>query len=58
MEVRDDGKGIPEAALTSPRSLGLLGMRERVALLGGEVSFGGRAGQGTAVLVRMPRRKG
>ena len=36
MEVRDNGKGIPESALTSPGSMGLLGMRERALAAGGE----------------------
>ena len=35
LEVRDNGKGISEADLQDVRSLGLLGMRERVRLAGG-----------------------
>jgi signal transduction histidine kinase len=56
MEVRDDGGGIPAAALVNPRSLGLLGMRERADLLGGAVEFDAGSG-GTRVVVRLPRRK-
>jgi len=54
LEVEDDGVGISPARLAERRSLGLLGMRERVAVFGGEIEFAGVPGQGTAVLVRMP----
>jgi PAS domain S-box-containing protein len=56
LEVRDDGAGIREAALTSVRSLGLLGMRERARAFGGEVLIRGVPGQGTEVTVKIPRR--
>jgi PAS domain S-box-containing protein len=56
LEVRDDGAGIREAALTDVRSLGLLGMRERARAFGGEVVIRGASGQGTQVMVRIPRR--
>ncbi len=54
LEVRDNGRGIAEADLVSSESLGIRGIRERAALLGGEVSIQGRRGQGTAVRVRVP----
>jgi PAS domain S-box-containing protein len=51
--VRDDGIGFdPEAALrrvAAGRGLGLLGMRERAALLGGRVDFRSVEGRGTEV---------
>ena len=34
--------------------MGLLGMRERVALVGGTMEIESGAGQGTTVLVRVP----
>lgn len=37
MEVRDNGRGITEAEINNTQSIGLLGMRERAALLGGEI---------------------
>jgi len=52
--VRDNGKGITEADIANPQSLGLLGMKERVAQLGGEVVFKSHPGQGTVVTVRVP----
>ena len=55
--VRDDGTGIPPAALTNVKSLGLLGMRERARAFGGEVVIQGASGQGTVVRVKIPRRE-
>jgi signal transduction histidine kinase len=54
LEIRDNGKGISEQVTKSATSLGLIGMRERAAALGGEVVFRGAPGQGTAVLVSLP----
>jgi PAS domain S-box-containing protein len=53
--VRDDGTGITQREISAATSLGLLGMRERAILLGGEVMIhGGRGGKGTTVTLRMP----
>ena len=38
LTVRDDGRGVTEEELSSPASLGLLGMRERAEALGGSLS--------------------
>src|ERR1051325_11408028 len=54
--IRDDGAGIPPAALTDVKSLGLLGMRERARAFGGEVVIQGRPGQGTVVKFKIPNR--
>ena len=54
MEVRDDGRGITESQMLNSRSLGLLGMKERALLVGGEVSITGKEDGGTTVLVRVP----
>jgi PAS domain S-box-containing protein len=54
LKVEDDGVGISSARLAERHSLGLLGMRERVAAFGGEIELAGMPGQGTAVVVRMP----
>jgi signal transduction histidine kinase len=58
LEVRDDGRGISEAQRRGAQSLGLLGMRERVRLLQGDLSIEGRPGQGTTVRVRLPLTEG
>ena len=52
--VADNGAGISDAKLSDCRSLGLLGMKERVALLGGELSIQGHPGKGTTVTARLP----
>jgi signal transduction histidine kinase len=52
--IRDNGRGISEAQITSPKSIGLLGMRERASLLAGKVTFTGTPGHGTTVTVRIP----
>lgn len=54
LEARDNGRGIRANEFSNPKSLGLLGMRERALLLGGEVSIRGVPGKGTAVTVRIP----
>ncbi len=54
LRVRDNGRGIDPAALGDMESLGLLGMRERVLQLDGEISIErGREG-GTVVAVEFP----
>lgn len=54
--VSDDGKGFdqPTAAGAQNGHLGLAGMRERVALLGGQMSVRSKTGQGTRVTVEIP----
>jgi len=54
LQIGDNGRGISEAEIASGKSIGLAGMRERAALLAGEVTFAGIAGQGTTVTVRIP----
>ena len=54
LEVKDNGRGITGQQKTNVRSLGLLGMQERLHLLGGCVDIEGAAGQGTRVKVCVP----
>jgi len=58
LQVMDNGRGIAQDQISSAGSLGILGMRERALLLGGEF-FIGNTGSGTVVRVRIPidRRK-
>ena len=53
LEVRDDGCGF-EPQRTRQKTLGLVGMRERVLMLGGELSIVSTPACGTAVSVRIP----
>jgi signal transduction histidine kinase len=52
--VQDNGRGITEEEISNTRSIGLIGMRERAALLSGEINFLGRPGEGTTVTVQIP----
>ena len=54
LRVQDNGRGITESEIQSPKSIGLLGMQERARLQGGEVQFQGNPDQGTTVTVRVP----
>ena len=51
--VRDDGRGIPDAGEAA--SLGVLGMKERANLVGGEFVLESAAGKGTTARVKVPR---
>jgi PAS domain S-box-containing protein len=56
--VEDDGHGFdadsPPAAPAAERRLGLLGMRERIALIGGTLTVESGHGRGTTVIARVP----
>ena len=54
LHIHDNGRGITEEELRRTKSLGLVGMRERAASLGGEFLIRGEAGGGTTVTVRLP----
>lgn len=54
--IEDDGRGFDPAALAGEANggLGLVSMRERAALTGGELQIESAAGRGTVVHVRVP----
>jgi signal transduction histidine kinase len=52
LRVRDDGAGFEPGA--DRRGLGLQGMRERAALLGGAVQLESAPGKGTMITARFP----
>jgi signal transduction histidine kinase len=54
LEVHDNGKGIEGDQLSGGSSLGILGMRERALLLGGELTITSAPRQGTTVRARIP----
>ena len=52
--IRDDGRGIVDADMEKAESLGLVGMRERVWGLKGEISIGADEGPGTRIDIVLP----
>ncbi len=57
VEVRDNGKGFDSEKAPKKKSFGLLGMRERAAVLGGSIDITSARGQGTVVNVRIPIKR-
>jgi signal transduction histidine kinase len=53
LSVRDDGRGMPVAALAAGSS-GIAGMRERAMLVGGTLKVESAPGRGTAVTLEIP----
>jgi hypothetical protein len=54
VNVSDNGKGFSVEAPRKPNSYGLLGLRERASLLGGEATITSAPGKGTQVEIRLP----
>ncbi|MBT1072407.1 sensor histidine kinase [Pelotalea chapellei] len=54
LTVRDNGRGITSEEIASPQSIGLIGIRERVFIIGGSMRIFGSSEQGTALFVRAP----
>ncbi|HSS28949.1 MAG TPA: response regulator [Usitatibacter sp.] len=54
LTVEDNGRGITNKELESPRSLGFLGLRERVLAFSGTIDVSGEEGRGTRVSVTIP----
>jgi signal transduction histidine kinase len=56
LTVADNGRGISEDEIANTRSIGLVGMKERAMLIGGDVGLHGAPGKGTTVTARAPLR--
>ena len=54
LQIRDNGRGFAQADPSLSKSLGLLGMRERAAILGGRVNVSSAPGKGTTVTAWIP----
>jgi PAS domain S-box-containing protein len=54
LTIRDNGRGIEQTETTKQGSYGLLGIRERMVLMGGTFVIGRNANQGTQVRVCIP----
>ncbi|MDQ1144342.1 two-component system sensor histidine kinase DegS [Bacillus sp. SORGH_AS 510] len=51
--IKDNGIGF-DTSIKKPESFGMIGMRERVDLLDGDITFDSKIGKGTAVWIRVP----
>ena len=56
LRVQDNGKGISPAAAGGTKTLGVLGMRERTAMLGGTFILESEPGVGTSIVMMIPRQ--
>ncbi len=54
LRVRDNGRGLPAASAGAPRGVGLLGMRERISHLHGQLKVTSVAPSGTEVACQIP----
>ncbi len=54
LTIADDGKGISEEQIATGKSIGLIGMRERAHLSGGELTIFCAPGTGTIIVARIP----
>ena len=57
LEVRDNGKGISEKNISDPKAFGLIGMKERLSSLNGEMKIKGIKGKGTTVSICIPLKE-
>ncbi len=56
--VSDQGRGFDSMVVTDDGSLGLVSMRERVRLVGGQIAVESRKGEGTRIAVQIPWSNG
>ncbi len=55
LQIEDRGCGFdPEVVLKAPRSSGIIGMQERVMVLGGHITIESSPGSGTTIMAELP----
>jgi two-component system sensor histidine kinase UhpB len=54
LAIEDNGRGITEEEIKRYGSLGLLGMKERITILGGTLDVEGKPGAGTTLTIQIP----
>jgi signal transduction histidine kinase len=54
LKVMDNGRGISKEEISSPRSFGIIGIRERVRFWGGQSAFVGIPNKGTTMTISIP----
>ncbi|MGD1043781.1 MAG: sensor histidine kinase [Bacteroidota bacterium] len=58
VEIADNGKGIDQAMIVHPESLGILSMQERARMLGGKIAITSNPGKGTCIVLSAPIHNG
>ncbi|MHB8401777.1 MAG: sensor histidine kinase, partial [Bacteroidia bacterium] len=54
LEITDDGIGVSQATILKSKHLGIVGMKERAAMLGGKLTIEGTTGKGTHTKLILP----
>jgi PAS domain S-box-containing protein len=54
LKVKDNGIGIPKEKINDPKSLGIIGMQERVDFLRGNLTIKGVKEKGTTIIINIP----
>ena len=54
MIIQDDGQGFDPLTVGVKKTLGILGMKERVNILGGEYFIKSEPGKGTEIRIEVP----
>jgi signal transduction histidine kinase len=54
LAIQDDGIGITKEKIESAKSLGLIGMRERVSQFGGKIDISSKEGHGAKLTIFIP----
>ena len=57
LTIKDNGRGITETEESAGQSLGLIGMRERAYLVGGDINIESIEGDGTKITVQVAARE-
>jgi signal transduction histidine kinase len=56
LQVHDNGQGFNETEIKGKKTLGLVGMKERAKMFGGNLTIQSAAGKGTKIILRVPMR--
>jgi len=54
LTIEDDGQGFEQERIGVKQTLGILGMRERCEMMGGEYTLQSAPGEGTTIAVTVP----
>jgi signal transduction histidine kinase len=57
LSIQDNGTGFDPQMVSEKRTLGILGMKERTEMMGGEYQIQTETGKGTTITVRLPVQK-